>query len=103
MIKENAYVGEHTPQITAAGDGKPAGIIQNRLGLVAGKEYVGRVILAGDAEAAPVKVSLIWGPNPNDRQTVTIDKLSGEFVKYPVAFKAGASTINGKLEIVGRR
>jgi alpha-L-arabinofuranosidase len=100
MINENAYVGEHTPQFTLTGDGKPAGIIQNRLGLVAGKEYVGRVVLAGDAEIAPVKVSLVWGPNPTDRQTVTIAKITSDFAKYPFTFKAGASTINGKLEIV---
>jgi alpha-N-arabinofuranosidase len=82
--------------------GKPAGLSQNALGLVQGKAYVGRVILAGDASAAPVEVSLIWGEGPNDRETVKIDALTAEYAKYPVKFKAGAASENGRFEIVSK-
>jgi len=101
MIKENPYVGEQTPQITLAGDGSPAGIIQGNLGLVKGKDYVGRVILAGDSDAGPIKVSLIWGKDADQKQTRTIEKITSDFVKYPVSFTAGGASLNGRLEIVG--
>jgi alpha-N-arabinofuranosidase len=102
MRKENAFVGEHSPEVSLRGDGSPAGIAQSGLGLVAGKGYVGYVILAGDASAAPIEVSLIWGSGPRDRQTVRLSKLTSEFRKFPLRFKAGASTDNATLEIVSR-
>ena len=53
MVKEAAYVGEHSPRITLPGGGRPAGLMQERLGLQDGREYVGRVVVAGDATPAP--------------------------------------------------
>ncbi|MCS6860263.1 MAG: hypothetical protein NZT92_08085, partial [Abditibacteriales bacterium] len=93
------FVGEHTPVIVLPGDGKPAGIAQGDLALIQGKKYVGRIYLAGDASAAPVQVSLVWGAGANERQTVTVPKLSREFVKTPLHFTAGATTPNARLEI----
>jgi len=51
------YVGTHTPVLTAR-DGGTAGLAQSALGLLAGHEYDGRIVLRGDAGAAPVTVSL---------------------------------------------
>jgi len=99
MVKEGSYVGDWTPQISLPGDGTPAGIAQGELGLVKGREYVGRVVVAGDSKAAPIRVSLIWGKAPGDRHTVVIDSITGEFRKYPFMLKAGASTDEGILEI----
>jgi len=101
MIKENPYVGEHSPHIKLVGEQNPCGIAQNELGLVANKEYTGRLVIAGEPGAGPVKITLIWGKGEKDRQTITVDKLSDEFVKIPLSFKAGGSTDNGQLEIVG--
>lgn len=101
MVTENAYVGEHAPRINLGSGGTPRGLSQSGLALIEGKGYEGRVILAGDASAAPIRVSLVWGNGESDRETVTIDSISGEFAKYPVKFTAKASTDNGRLEIVG--
>jgi alpha-N-arabinofuranosidase len=101
MLTAGAYVGEHTPEITLASD-KPAGIMHERLGLEAGKEYVGRIVLAGDATAGPVQVSLVWGPGASDRATVVIEKLGAEYAKFPLRFRSGGSTDNGRLEIAGQ-
>ena len=100
MITEGAYVGAHSPQITVAA-GKPGGIMQGRLGLVQGRDYIGRVILAGDASAAPVEVSLVWGSGASDRDTVRIEKITTDFAKHALHFHADRSTDNGRLEIVG--
>jgi alpha-N-arabinofuranosidase len=71
------------------------------LALIENKEYTGRVVLAGDPKAAPIKVSLVWGESEEEIQTITIEKITSEFVKYPFKFKAGAGTENGILQVVG--
>jgi alpha-N-arabinofuranosidase len=93
------YVGAHTPDVTLAGAGRAGGIEQGDLGVTAGKKYVGRVILAGDAGAGPVQVTLIWGAGEKDRQTVTILSVSPDFHPFPLAFAAGATTDTARLEI----
>jgi alpha-N-arabinofuranosidase len=99
--KENPFVGEHAPVVALPGDGKPAGIVHGNLGLVKGKKYAGRIWLAGEPSAGPVQVSLVWGDGPEDRQTVAVAALAAEFAKTPLAFKAGADTDDGRLEITG--
>lgn len=102
MVKEGAFVGEHTPQVDLGAGGEARGIAQSGLGIIGGKEYEGYVILAGDASAAPVDVSLIWGAGGNERQTVTVGRLTGEYVKYPLRFRAGVSSDSATFEITGR-
>ncbi len=102
MTKENAFVGEQTPQVDLGTDGVAKGITQSGLGVLAGKGYVGHAMLKGDASAAPIEVSLAWGSGAGDRQTVRIDKLTGEYRKYPFRFKAGAASEYATLEIVGK-
>ena len=94
MEKAEAFVGDHTPKITA-----PGGMTQGSLALRKDKKYVGRIWLSGDAGAAPVRVCLAWGDGPADRQTVTIDRLAGQVAKTSLAFVAGADTDEGRLEI----
>ena len=101
MVRDNAYVGEHTPRIDVAPD-KPAGIAHERLGLVDGKDYEGRIVLAGDPAAAPIEVSLVWGGGASDRHTLRIPVIGREYRKFPLRFRSGGSTDNGRLEIVGR-
>jgi alpha-N-arabinofuranosidase len=96
MSKDAPFVGEQTPVVAPREKG--AGLQQERLGLVAGRRYVGRVVLAG---AGPVRVSLVWGAGASDRQTATIEAPSAAFATFPLAFTAKGSTDNGRLEIVG--
>ena len=99
MVKDNVYVGEHSPQVRLAGQ-VPKGIVQGLLGIQKGKKYEGRIILAG-SDSAKVQVSLVWGDGQNDRQTVTIDKLAREYVEKPLSFTASADSADARLEIVG--
>ncbi len=59
MSTEEPLSGEHEPAITV--NGQPAGIYQEELGLVNGKAYVGRIVMAGDRSAGPIQARLIWG------------------------------------------
>ena len=94
MDKAKPFVGAHTPKIAA-----PGGIVQTDLGLMKGKKYVGRIWLKGDADAGPVEVSLAWGDSAAHRQTMTVAKLTGEYVTTPLEFTAQATTDKGSLEI----
>jgi len=58
MDKTKPFTGEHSPRVTLSGRG-PGGIAQEALALIEGKDYVGRVVLAGDMAAAPVSVSVV--------------------------------------------
>lgn len=98
MIREKPYVGEQMVRIHLAADAA-RGIAQGELGVVAGKEYAGRVILAETRDAGPVEVALIWGDGPNECQRIAITDIKKKFAKYPIRFRAGATTDAARLEV----
>lgn len=101
MATDRSFVGAHTPEITVLKK-EACGIEQMEIGLISGKEYVGRVILSGDKAVGPIEVSLIWGEGKRDKQVVKIKKLSGNYVEYALSFVARADTKKARLQIVGR-
>jgi alpha-N-arabinofuranosidase len=85
MVKENAFVGSHSPLVTAG-----AGLRQRDLGLVAGKSYTGYVwakTLAGGARAE-IEVTLAWGDGPGDRAMQKVTFSGGDFAKQTFTFTA---------------
>jgi len=99
MDVQNAFVGEHSPEIKLEA-AVPHGIQQSGLAVRKGKSYVGRIYLAGTPEAK-VKANLVWGMGPQDRQEITIPTLHSEYAKFPLKFIAQADSDDGRLEIVG--
>jgi alpha-N-arabinofuranosidase len=99
MDKERPFTGAHTPAIASRRHGN--GIVQDRLGLVKGKRYVARVVLAGAPEAGPVHVALTWGTGASDRESLAVPGLTPEFAATTLTFTAQGSTDNGRLEVVG--
>lgn len=71
MVKEDAFVGDHSPRINAG-----AGIRQRDLGLVAGKTYDGYLWVKPIGGRAETEVALAWSDAPADRATVRL-KFSG--------------------------
>ena len=102
MTTSKAFVGAHSPEFELDGASGPSGLSQAGLGVVAGARYTGRVVLAGSSEAGPIDVSLVWGAGPSGRQTVTIPTFDERYRPFPLAFTAGASTDEARLEIAGR-
>jgi alpha-N-arabinofuranosidase len=98
MDARQVWVGKQSPVIRLDGT-TPHGIQQAGLGLVQGKQYTGRVILAAEP-GVTIKASLVWGTGPGDRQTVEIAGHTG-YGKFPLKFTAGGATMDGTLEIVG--
>ncbi|MBN2593750.1 MAG: hypothetical protein JXA81_09605 [Sedimentisphaerales bacterium] len=94
MVKEDSFVGEHTPLI------KPgSGIQQLDLGLVKNKKYVGYIYLKPQRQNTNVMISLIWGDEPEQQESVQTLVVASDYNKYPFEFTAGADTAKGKLGI----
>jgi alpha-N-arabinofuranosidase len=102
MAREGAFAGEHSPRIALPGKDGVAGLMQERLGLQEGREYVGRVVVSADATAAPIQVSLAWGGGGTDRETVRITDVGTGFVTHALRFRSRGTTDNGRIEIVSR-
>jgi len=99
MDAVHPYVGEHTPLVKLSPT-EPHGTQQSGLAVRKGTSYTGRIVLAGTPSAV-VKVTLIWGPAVGDRQTVTINKLGADYVKFPLHFQAQSDSDDAQLEITG--
>ena len=99
MDAVHAFVGEHSPEVNL----EPTtshGIEQSGLALRKGKAYVGRIYLAGTPEAK-IKVSLVWGAGPGDRQEITIPNVQSSYTKFPLMFSPQADIDDAHLQIVG--
>jgi alpha-L-arabinofuranosidase len=99
MVKQDAFVGDHSLQISAPGDGTAVGIYQEELGLVKGRAYVGYLYVAGDGKVAPVTVTLSWGQTDADKAVRTIKSVGAKYTKVAFKFTAAADSDNGKLAI----
>ncbi len=99
MIVEGCYGEEHTPCIEV--DDQPVGLSQDELGLVAGKEYVGRIVLSGNFKGS-VELRLVSGKDDLAVSVYTIKRISKDYKKYHFTLKAKSSTDHGRLEIIGK-
>ena len=99
MDSDHPYVGEHTPAVKLSRS-EAHGIQQAGLAVRKGKSYTGRIILAG-TPGANVNVTLAWGDAASERQTVAINKLRTDYIKFPVSFRAEGDSDSAHLEIVG--
>ena len=99
MDTKEPYTGDQSPAVKL--DAKdPHGFQQSGLAVRKGKSYSGRIILSG-TPGAVVKVSLVWGKEAGDRQTVVIRTLGREYKKVPLQFQSQADSEDGILEITG--
>ena len=91
------YTGEQTPFVKL--DAKePRGLTQSGIAVRKGKSYTGRIVLAGTPGVA-VKVTLIWGKEAADRQTVTVRTLGAAYHQFPLRYTAAADSEEATLEI----
>jgi len=99
MDTKVCYTGDQSPSIKL--DAKePHGFRQSGIAVRKSKSYTGRIVLSGPSGAA-VKVTLIWGKEAADRQTITIHSLGTAYRKFPFHFTAAADMDDATLEITG--
>ncbi|MEV4620683.1 hypothetical protein AB0J74_18480 [Asanoa sp. NPDC049573] len=97
MDRHAPYVGEQSPMV-ALTRSERRGFAQSGLSLAA-KEYVGRIVIAGDP-GAQVSVTLSWGDAPGQQQSITVH-VRKDWATVPLTFACRAATTNGRLEISG--
>ncbi|MHC4917918.1 MAG: alpha-L-arabinofuranosidase C-terminal domain-containing protein, partial [Planctomycetota bacterium] len=89
MVKQDSFVGDHTPRLSAGG-----AIRQNDLGLLKDKAYVGYIWLRADGGAPTVTVTLRGAEGKK-----TIKDIGKAYAKHPFTFTAAESTDKGSLKI----
>ncbi|NQU21791.1 MAG: alpha-N-arabinofuranosidase [Candidatus Nealsonbacteria bacterium] len=94
MVKDDSFVGDHTPQVEVG-----SGIRQLDLGLIKGKEYVGYVWLKPARETVTIEVTLRWGDGPKEMDRETITNATNRYQQCSLDFTSGADTNQGILEI----
>lgn len=99
MDKEHPFVGEQSPRIELD-TSTPHGIRQSGLPLVKGNRYIGYVYLRG-TPGTRIKVALIWGEGPGERQALSLPPLGSAYRKFPFSFTVHADTADGTFEITG--
>jgi alpha-N-arabinofuranosidase len=99
MDANSPYTGDQSP-LVKLDTNVPHGIGQSGIAVRKGKAYTGRIVLAG-SPGVSIKVTLIWGKEPADGQTVTIATLGAAYRKFPLHYTAGIDTDDAKLEITG--
>jgi len=99
MDTRDPYTGDHTPLVKLSST-EAHGVRQGGLAVRKGKAYTGRIVLAGSPGAA-VKVTLIWGKDPADRQTLVLRPASSVYRKFPLRFQAQADSEDAQLQITG--
>jgi len=99
MDSDKPYTGNHSP-LVKLDKTEPHGVMQSGLAVRNGKTYTGRIVLAGSPTAS-VKVALVWGKEPGDRQTITIPAIDSTYRKFLLRFVARTDSDDARLEIAG--
>jgi alpha-N-arabinofuranosidase len=98
MDTKDPYTGDHTPLVKLGAE--PHGVLQTGLAVRKGKAYTGRIVLAG-SPGAVVKVTLAWGKEASDRQTVVLRTIGPAYRKFPLSFQSKSDSDDAQLEITG--
>ncbi len=94
MVKENAFVGEHSPQIAAG-----SGIQQNDLGLIERLEYVGHVRVRAPSGKSELEVSLVSGDGEENRDVNLMHVKTNDYEEHRIGLRALRTTEHGRLVI----
>ncbi|MBI3119970.1 MAG: carbohydrate binding domain-containing protein [Candidatus Hydrogenedentes bacterium] len=96
---DHAFVGKHAVHLMPGTS--PQGLAQDGLGLRAGIEYEGHIVLMGTPEAV-VEVQMIWGAGRADRASLLATSVGETYAAYPLHFRAAVDTQEARLEILCR-
>ena len=100
MDTKSPFVGAQSPSVTVDAASR-RGFSQSGLGLTKGKRYDGYVQLAGDP-TAKIEATLVWGPGPADRQTVSLAAPGADWTRVDFSFTPTADATDARLEITGQ-
>ncbi len=99
MTRENVWTGEHDVLLSGGSAEAPNGICQEGLALVAGKSYLGRVVIK-KLEGNPVlRISLRDSVQGSIIQQSVFEKLTPDFSSYEFEFNADGDNSNAALAL----
>lgn len=99
MDTKDPYTGDHAPLIELSAS-EAHGVSQTGLAVRKGTRYTGRIVLTG-TPGAVVKVTLRWGNETTDHQTITLHMLGSAYRKFPLNFQAQGNSDSAQMEITG--
>ena len=99
MDTKSPYTGDQSPLVKLDST-VPHGFSQSGIAVRKGKAYTGRIVLEG-SPGTLVKVTLIWGREASQRQTVTIRTLATAYRKFFLRYTVPANNDDATLEITG--
>lgn len=99
MDSKHSYAGDHAAMVKLNG-AEAHGFQQTGLAVRKGKFYTGRIVLAGDS-GAKISVSLVWGSESHERQSISMGKPRLAYSTFPLKFQAQADSNDARLEIAG--
>ncbi len=95
MVKEGAFVGDHSPRVNAG-----AALCQHDLGVKAGAQYTGYVWAKPLNGHAELEVTLAWGDGPGDRVSTRLAFAGADYAKQEFTLAAaGGSDAKGSFTI----
>ncbi len=98
MDQISSFVGEHTPRLWI-NTKNPISLVQKGLGLKKDMSYSGHIILKGTNNIEKVRVSIVWGKDESDSESVEIAGIQNIFDTYPISFTSPVFTHEAKIII----
>lgn len=87
MVKEGAFVGDHSPRVNAG-----TALRQHDLGVKAGASYTGYVWAKPLEGSAELEVTLAWGDGPGDRASVRLAFAGSDYARKEYKFTAAGGS-----------
>jgi alpha-N-arabinofuranosidase len=100
MDEKHPYTGKQTPVIHGRQDDTPVGFSQDGLALRAGREYVGRIVLARPEGTGTVQLHLVQDSGKDISQEFAA--LGDDFRSFVFRFTSSESSDNARIEITAR-
>jgi len=95
-----AFCGDHCLAVWVRDANNGAcGIRQGDLGLIEGKEYIGRAVLCHVEKPVPVTIRLAWGEEESSGRSFVLGDIGTEYKTFDFRFRAGASTDKAELSL----
>ena len=100
MDPKDPFCGKWSPRIALSGE-KEGGLAQGKLGLVDGKEYVGRAWISAQGGLRSVRIRLAWGEGREESASLVVESPGPAWKEADFRFTSGRTTSEGRFEITG--
>ena len=101
METGSPFVGQHSPVVNLQNPAEWYGISQERINLLSGREYIGRIWLKAVQGPVSARIRIDYRDGTDPQVVARISGVPGSFMRSDFQFTASASTDDAMLEIIG--